>query len=143
MQMVGLDLRLVGLGLLLANGCISAPARTQPMRADMAYLTGYVAEVDNVETRANGRAIELAPGCHVVATPTEWGGVGTDSALIVKTGRAVFVLDMRPGYRYEVTGGTSAPNELNMSATLAALERDAKGNVTRTFPAYRKASCPA
>jgi hypothetical protein len=127
--------------LLLASGCIGGVPRAQAMRADKAYLTGYVAEVDNAETRANGRAIELAPGCHVVTTPSEWGGVGTDSALIVKTGRAHFVIDMQPGYRYEVVVGTGAANELQMKSSLEATERDAKGNVTRTFPAYREARC--
>lgn len=126
---------------LFVSACIAAhsPRAAEGGAPDVARLYGYVAEVDGIEPPSTGEGIPLTPGCHIVRTPSEWGGVGTDTALIVKTGRAVFHIDAIAGYRYEVLVGTSAPNELHMRGSLVAVEKDASGKVTRTFPPLRSA----
>lgn len=128
---------------LLSTACISAqhPREASDRAAQVAYLYGYVAQVDGSAPRSSGSGIELAPGCHIVQTPEEWGGVGNDSAVVARTGRAFFKLDVLAGYRYEVVVGTSVPNEIHMRGSLQAIERDPSGKLTRSFAPLRSAHC--
>lgn len=147
MKKIGVARGFVGAGVLCAalSACINgqqASRRAPSGDARVGYLYGYVQEVDGVEPRSTGQGIELAPGCHIVGTPSSFGGVGTGSALVGRTGNVLFMLDVRAGYRYEVEVVTGSPNELSTRGGLVAKEKDAAGATTRLFRPLRAAQCP-
>ena len=135
-------------GVAAVCGALSACINAQPSKplptgeVEVGYLYGYVRDVDGVEPQSTAHGFELTPGCHVVGTPSSFGGVGPGSALVGRTGNVLFLLYVRPGYRYEVEVVTVAPNELSTRGGLIAREKDATGVTTRMFYPLRAAKCP-
>ena len=98
------------MGALAASACaVGAPTRGYPLHGsaherlqDVARLHGYVRTVDGRDVSEHGHHFELLPGCHVVGTPTKWGGAGTDAWVTADTGQLLFVLNMQEGHEYEI-----------------------------------------
>ena len=91
-------------------GCgVGSRTRGYPLRGvenetpnQVARLHGYVQLVDDEDVSGYGHLFELLPGCHVIVTPTTFGGAGTDAWATAETGHLRFVIRMRAGHDYEV-----------------------------------------
>jgi hypothetical protein len=129
----------------LVVGCLGDPARGYPLYtrteelpavADVARLSGYVQSVDGRDVSSVRPPFELLPGCHVILTPSHWGSFASDKAsgITATTGAVNFVLPMKPGSSYSVKVETAEVSGPVGEISLRTYERDAKGNVTRTFP---------
>lgn len=127
--------------LLLGSACIASGAeRTMSPPAENAAaeyhpptLEGYVAHVDG-RMVLQTHPVELAPGCHLlqtpfVYTPPESLSLNRIERSIV-TGRRLFAVPMRAGYRYIVE---VEPSSSAISPNIVAYELDANDYKTRVF----------
>jgi hypothetical protein len=100
----------------------------------VATLGGYVAHVDGRDVGTLGGAFELLPGCHVVATPTHWGGGNSYGGVAATTGVVTFAVPMVAGNHYlvitESGGGNSAPTA---QVTVRVDESNPGGDFVRSF----------
>jgi hypothetical protein len=137
-----------------AAGCLGGGGRGYPLYgavepppkpSDVARLTGYVFAVDGKEVTDVGHVFELLPGCHMVQTPKEWGGVGSTGGVIVRTNHMTFALPMKAAHQYLIEVQASVIGGAYTSAAVVASEKDLDGNLTAMFQpvtsAEQVASC--
>lgn len=123
-------------------GCIGGGARGEALyptpngslpREQVAQIGGYVARVDDHDIAGRG-LVEVLPGCHVIVTPEQWGVVGAMSGAIIRTGRLVYVMPTKAGYRYSVDLHAGELHGPTGPISVEAYEQDASGKKTRVFP---------
>ncbi len=123
-------------------GCIGGQSRGYPLypatdpprrQEEVAELTGYVSLVDGQDVSSHGASFELLPGCHLVATPSEWGRFESSGGVIVKTGHLTFALPMKAGRRYLVDVEVRTMGGSTGTAVVEATEKDINGNTTQMF----------
>jgi hypothetical protein len=125
----------------LVVGCVSTGSvRGSPLYpgaplppAQVATLTGYVAEVDGQDVTPLLPPFELLPGCHVVFTPEQWGSVGPTSTVTSQTGKWAFALPMLAGHFYEIKVIAGEQTAISGTIQIKGIESDAAGDQTRVF----------
>ena len=140
--LVGLALCLaVCLAFLAATGCVTmdAPAvplydaANRPGPDQVATLGGYVAWVDGRDVSKLGGAFELLPGCHIVTTPTRWGGDNTTGAVSATTGAVPFAVPMVASHHYLVVIVDNLRGAPTGRVTVQVTETDAAGGSVRAI----------
>lgn len=104
-------------------------------------LVGDVASIDGREMPPRSRTFELLPGCHAITNITYWIGNDVNAAMTVRLPEMSYMMDMKPGHNYELRIGTTA-NTDTARVVVKALERNADGDVTRTFEPSRPCATP-
>jgi hypothetical protein len=102
--------------------------------AQVATLSGHVAEVDGTDVTSLMPPYELLPGCHIVRTPERWGAVGTDMSMAAQTGMLPFALPMRAAHSYVVEVRTQLQTGIAGRIEIRAVETNASGEQTGVFP---------
>lgn len=105
----------------------------------VATLGGYVAWVDGRDVSALGGAFELLPGCHVVTTPTHWGGMTSSGGRSATTGAVTFAVLMQAGYHYLVVSTAESTGPRFHTRTQVD-ETDPAGNTARSFERVKTAA---
>jgi hypothetical protein len=132
---------LAGLLFGVALGCAGGGSRGEPLyptpngplpREQVALVGGYVAAVDGHDITGHG-LVEVLPGCHVVTTPKKWGSVGAMSGMTITTGRLVYAIPMKAGYRYTIDLGGGELHTPTGQIQIVAYEQDPAGNTTGEF----------
>lgn len=95
-------------------------------------LVGDVGAVDGREMPARSRTFDLLPGCHFVTNVTYWVGNDHNAAMAARLSPRTYAVNMQPGHTYELRIGTTANSDA-AQVVIKALERNAAGEVTRTF----------
>jgi len=136
---------LVVLAVICLGGCITATRRGYPLypnpplleRQRVAFLTGYVRDVDGNDVSQHGEAFDLLPGCHIVGTPSESGNMDPTEGAVITTGPHKFALPMKVGHSYvievEAADPSSGTTESRGTVRLWAREIDEAGKTTRRF----------
>lgn len=132
---------------LLAASCVTAkpnfvplypsnPSTAQRLPLEqVSTLSGYVRFVDGEDVSVRGKRFALLPGCHIIGTPSNWGAYtpGGGVAVSAQTGRWMFALPMRAGYRYQIEVIASHASGPTGDLTIQGIETDAAGNRTAVF----------
>ena len=133
---------LVMLAMICASACITGTRRGYPLYPNppliepqrVAFLTGYVLEVDGKDVSAHGRSFDLLPGCHIVVTPSKSGTMDSTAGVVITTGPRKFAIAMKAAHSYVIEVGVSGTfGELSGSGYLLGREIDEDGNTTRKF----------
>jgi hypothetical protein len=128
-------------GLLAGAGCITTDAPAVPLYDagnrpgpdQVATLGGYVAWVDGRDVTKLGGAFELLPGCHIVTTPTRFGGDNTTGAISATTGALTFAVSMVAGRHYLIVLGDDLNGAPTGRVTVRLNEMDAAGEAVRAI----------
>lgn len=108
----------------------------------VAKLSGHVQAVDGKNIRKHGRDFELLPGCHVITTPKNWGGVGETGGVVATTGPITYAIHMKAGHSYTIEVRQDGSAGSASSVRISAKEKDPTGKVTDTFsPAPNDPTC--
>ena len=109
----------------------SAPAiETRP---NVALLTGPISMVDGKPVDS-GAAIELSPGCHTLRTSSELLTSPAEGVTVRGTITAMnFALTMNAGHNYWAERKTLNMVDTRSRVRVTLYERDAAGNVERTY----------
>jgi hypothetical protein len=99
----------------------------------VAKLTGFVMAVDGKKVTQHGRNFELLPGCHLVTTPRNWGGVGESGGVVANTGPFTYAINMLAGHAYSIEVKPEGSAGSIQSVRIIAKEKDATGKLTGTF----------
>jgi hypothetical protein len=100
----------------------------------IAFLTGYVHDVDGIDVSKHGQSFDLLPGCHIVGTPAKSGRMDSQAGVVITTGPNNFAIPMKAGYSYIIEVGLSGPfSETTKTGYLLGREIDGAGKTTRTF----------
>lgn len=133
---------LIVLAMISASACITGTRRGYPLYPNpplieqqrVAFLTGYVLEVDGKDVSAQGRSFDLLPGCHIVVTPSKSGTMDSTAGVVITTGPRTFAIPMKAAHSYVIEVGVSGTfGELSGSGYLLGREIDEAGNTTRKF----------
>jgi hypothetical protein len=131
----------------LAVGCLGTGRGYQLYagpRADasaVAKLTGHVWTVDGKNILRRGHDFELLPGCHVIATPQTWGGVGERGGVVANTAGIVYSINMLAGHSYIIEVKPSGSAGSIQNVRISAKEKDATGKITDTFSPANDPTC--
>jgi len=135
-------------GLSLGIGCFTSGRGYQlyagPLAdsSAVAKLTGHVRVVDGKNVTKYGRNFELMPGCHVVTTPSNWGGVGESGGVVANTGPITYAIRMLAGHSYSIEVKPAGSAGSIQNVRIIAKEKDPTGKVTDTFsPAPEDPTC--
>ena len=120
-------------------GCLSG-GRAHPLysgpprpRDQIARLGGYVQKVDGQDVSSLGGVFELAPGCHIVETPSRWGKGSNDGAVVATTGHLIFALPMNAGQSYSIAVEVEPSSGPVGGLTIQGTETAADGERLRVF----------
>jgi len=128
--------------MLSAGGCITGTRHGYPLyphpplvdQQRVAFLSGYVHDVDGRDISKHGQSFDLLPGCHIVGTPPKSGMMDSQGGVVVTTGPNIFAIPMKAGYSYIIEVGLSGPfSETTKTGYLLGREIDGAGKTTRTF----------
>ena len=126
----------------LSGACITGTRRGYPLypnppllaQQQVAFLTGYVQDVDGQSVSERGQSFDLLPGCHVVGTPSKSGTMDPKSGVVITTGPRQFAIPMKAAHSYVVEVGPDGPfSPMTGPAHLWAREIDDTGKTTRRF----------
>jgi hypothetical protein len=133
---------LVALAMIAASACITGTRRGYPLypnpplmeQQGVAFLTGYVHDVDGKDVSQHGRSFDLLPGCHIVGTPVKGGNMDPTAGVVITTGSRKFAIPMKAAHSYVIEVGSSGPvNGLAGPIYLLGREIDEAGKTTRRF----------
>ena len=133
---------LMVLAMISASSCITGTRRGYPLYPNpplldehgVAFLTGYVHDVDGKDVSANGQSFDLLPGCHIVGTPSKGGMMNSQAGVVFATGSHRFAIPMKAAHSYVIEVGASAQfNALAGPGLLLGREIDEAGHTSRTF----------
>jgi hypothetical protein len=108
----------------------------------VAKLSGFVYAVDGKNVTRRGHNFELLPGCHLVTTPKNWGGVGETGGVVANTGPITYAIRMLAGHSYSIEVKPEGSAGSIQSVRIIAKEKDSTGKLTGTFsPAPEDPTC--
>lgn len=99
----------------------------------VATLGGYVAYVDGRDVSGLGGAFEVLPECHVVITPTSWGGVSTSGGVSAKTAAHIFAVPMVAGHHYSIISVSNEDSGPRSRVRVRMDETNPSGDFVRSF----------
>jgi hypothetical protein len=133
---------LVVLTMIYAGACITGTRRGYPLyphpplmeQQRVAFLTGYIHDVDGKDVSQHGRSFDLLPGCHIVGTPEKGGTMDSTAGVVITTGSRKFAIPMKAAHSYVIeVGSPTAFSGITGPASLSGREIDEAGKTTRRF----------